>query len=90
MQQKLHVGLVNLPGAGVYAAMNSAGSTMLRLSITPQCRCGPVTRPVAPTAPRRSPGCSRAPTLASMALRCQFKLSRPPPWSSQTVPPLKK
>jgi hypothetical protein len=25
------------------------GSTMVRLSITPQCRCGPVTRPVAPT-----------------------------------------
>ena len=34
---------------------NNAGSTKARLSATPKCRCGPVTRPVAPTAPMTSP-----------------------------------
>lgn len=28
---------------------NNAGSTIARFSATPRCRCGPVTRPVAPT-----------------------------------------
>ena len=36
---------------GMTAARKSAGSTIVRLSSTPQCRCGPVARPVAPTAP---------------------------------------
>ena len=38
-----------------YRSRNSAGSTIARFSATPQCRCGPVTRPVAPTVPSRSP-----------------------------------
>ena len=36
---------------------NNAGSTKTRLSATPKCRCGPVTRPVAPTLPISSPAC---------------------------------
>lgn len=34
---------------------NNAGSTEFPFSITPQCRCEPVTRPVAPTSPSTSP-----------------------------------
>src|SRR5690606_12134992 len=68
----------------------SAGSTMVRLSITDQCRCGPVTRPVAPTAPIRAPVATTSPAFTSMRLRWQYMLSRPLPWSSHTVWPLKK
>ena len=38
-------------GDGRGGGKNNAGSTKTRLSATPKCRCGPVTRPVAPTAP---------------------------------------
>ena len=41
---------------------NSAGSTIAPFSDTPQCRCGPVTRPVAPTSPSTSPRFSSCPT----------------------------
>ena len=37
------------------AGKNSAGSTIVRFKVTPQCRCGPVTRPVAPTSPMTPP-----------------------------------
>jgi hypothetical protein len=39
-----------LLGRASHPAMNNAGSTIARFSITDQCRCGPVARPVAPTA----------------------------------------
>jgi small GTP-binding protein len=40
---------------------NNAGSTKARLSATPKCRCGPVTRPVAPTLPIIAPRCTALP-----------------------------
>ena len=43
-------------GEAAEGGKNNAGSTKTRLSATPKCRCGPVTRPVAPTLPMTAPG----------------------------------
>src|SRR5205807_905726 len=58
---------------------NRAGSTNVALSATPQCRCGPVARPVAPTLPRVAPALTRCPGLPAMALRWQYIVIRPAP-----------
>lgn len=60
-------------------AKNSAGSTIARLSITLQCRCAPVARPVAPTAPNKSPVRTVSPTLTAVLLKWHTMLSKPPP-----------
>ena len=70
---------------------NNAGSTKARLSATPKCRCGPVTRPVAPTAPMTlAARCSASPGFTSMRDRWQYIVISPAPWSISTVLPLKK
>src|ERR1700741_1179845 len=38
----------------------------------PQCKCGPVTRPVAPTLPRTAPTAILSPTFASISDRWQY------------------
>lgn len=48
---------------------NNAGSTMARFRATPQCRCGPVTRPVAPTVPITWPRSTRSPTSTRIVSR---------------------
>ena len=67
--------------------VDSAGSTNVSLSATPQWRCGPVARPVMPTAPMRSPCSTTSPTFTSMRDRCRKLLLMPWPWSRTTVPP---
>ena len=42
------------------------------LSATPKCRCGPVTRPVAPTLPIIAPAFTCSPACTSMSLRWQY------------------
>ena len=55
----------------------------------PQCRCGPVARPVAPTAPIVCPCAMRSPTFTSIRDRCRKFELMPKPWSSSTVPPVR-
>ena len=46
------------------------GFTRALSTVSPQCRCGPVTRPVAPTFPRAAPASKVSPTFASISERC--------------------
>jgi len=67
--------VIGLPGClqracKTYSTRKISGSTQVRFSPTDQCRCGPVTRPVAPTSPILSPRLTRAPGSTSMLLRC--------------------
>ncbi len=55
----------------------------------PQCKCGPVARPVAPTAPMTWPFSTRSPTFTSMRDRCRKLELTPWPWSSSRVPPVR-
>jgi hypothetical protein len=48
----------------------SAGSRRTAYQFSDQWRCGPVTLPVAPTVPIRSPGATCRPTVTSMLSRC--------------------
>ena len=57
---------VREPPASDTADTRDAGSTLTSPSLTAQCRCGPVTRPVAPAAPSRSPVVTIVPALTSM------------------------
>lgn len=50
-----------------WPARNKAGSTIARFKLTDQCRCGPVTRPVAPTSPSWVPVSTRSPTSPILA-----------------------
>src|SRR3990170_2013711 len=54
----------------------------------PQCRCGPVLRPVDPTRPTTSPLFTRRPGRTVMAERCWYVVKIPAPWSRTTVLPL--
>ncbi len=49
----------------------SAGSRRWSNQLMRQSRCGPVTRPVAPTLPMASPWRSRAPTSTQTSARCE-------------------
>src|SRR5262249_21901333 len=69
---------------------NRAGSTRALLRLTVQCKCGPVTRPVLPTRPMRSPRATRSPLITSTRLRWLYIVTTPCPWSSTTERPLKK
>ncbi len=60
------------------------------MSVTPQCRWGPVTRPVAPTLPIGSPADTAWPASTSIADRWQYIVTSPWPWSIRIVLPLKK
>ena len=66
---------------------NNAGSTKTRLRATPKCRCGPVTRPVAPTVPMSCPVCTDSPGCTAMADKWQYIVISPSPWSISTVLP---
>ena len=77
-------------GEAAAGGKNNAGSTKTRLSATPKCRCGPVTRPVAPTLPMTPPACTGSPACTPIADRWQYIVIRPSPCSSSTVLPLKK
>ena len=55
----------------------------------PQCRCGPVERPVEPTAAITWPCSIRSPTFTSIRDRCRKLELMPKPWSSTTVPPVR-
>lgn len=70
--------------------MKIAGSTRASFRLTFQCRCGPVARPVAPTFPTTPPRGTSSPTFTSMADMWQNMLTKPCPWSTKTVLPLKK
>ena len=72
---------INAGGAKLPAVQgrNSSGSTQARLRFRPQCRWGPVARPVMPTAPMRVPAATRCPGSTSMALKWQYMLMRPRP-----------
>ena len=59
------------------ADRNNAGSTKARLSATPKCRCGPVTRPVAPTAPMTARAATAWPCCTS--IRGQVAIHRDQP-----------
>ena len=48
---------------------SSCGSSRTSNQVKPQCMCGPLARPVAPTAPITSPCSTRSPTATSMRLR---------------------
>lgn len=45
----------------------SSAFTRARSTCRPQCKCGPVTRPVAPTFPKTVPATTSSPTLASIS-----------------------
>ncbi len=47
-----------------------SGFTRARSTVKPQCRCGPVTRPVAPTLPSTAPASKSSPTFTSISERC--------------------
>jgi len=49
--------------------------------LNPQCRWGPVVRPVMPTAPMRVPRFQALASFTSIALKWQYMLIRPRPWS---------
>lgn len=61
------VGRAHASGIGGSAVCGSSGVPRQPIS---KCRCGPVTRPVAPTAPMISPLATRCPTRTSMRERC--------------------
>ena len=63
---------------------------MVRLSITDQCRCGPVTRPVAPTAPMRAPASTVSPAFTAIEERWQYFFNDTATTEIYTVLPLKK
>jgi hypothetical protein len=46
------------------------GFTLALSTVRPQCRCGPVTRPVAPTFPRTAPASKVSPTFTPISDRC--------------------
>lgn len=48
----------------------SSGFTRARSTVNPQCRCGPVTRPVAPTFPSTAPVSTLSPAFTSISERC--------------------
>ena len=66
-------------GEAAGGGKNNAGSTKARLSATPKCRCGPVTRPVAPTLPMTAPRATAGPTCTPIADRWQYIVIRPSP-----------
>src|SRR5216684_752375 len=47
-----------------------SGFTRAFSTVSPQCRCGPVTRPVAPTFPSTSPVSETSPTFTPISERC--------------------
>ncbi len=49
----------------------SSAFTRARSTCRPQCRCGPVTRPVAPTFPKTVPATTSSPTFASISEKWQ-------------------
>src|SRR5277367_4345950 len=49
----------------------SSALTRVCCTSNPQCRCGPVTRPVAPTLPKTVPGPTVSPTWASIPEKWQ-------------------
>lgn len=52
---------------GVGGGSTGAGSSQTWYQDRPKCRCAPVTRPVAPTAPMRCPAATVSPSATSMA-----------------------
>src|SRR2546430_12823437 len=48
----------------------SIGFTRARSTVSPQCKCGPVTRPVAPTFPTTVPASRTSPAFTSISERC--------------------
>eukprot|EP00740_Mantoniella_antarctica_P025589 CAMPEP_0198684186 /NCGR_PEP_ID=MMETSP1468-20131203/11831_1 /TAXON_ID=1461545 /ORGANISM="Mantoniella sp, Strain CCMP1436" /LENGTH=248 /DNA_ID=CAMNT_0044428817 /DNA_START=343 /DNA_END=1091 /DNA_ORIENTATION=- len=50
------------------------GSTASPPTCSPQCRCGPVAIPVAPTEPTTCPSLTTSPWLTAVALRCISRL----------------
>src|SRR3972149_6379542 len=68
--------------------VQSRGFTRTPWTRIPQCRCGPVLRPVDPTRPTTSPLCTRRPGRTVMAERCWYVVKIPAPWSRTTVLPL--
>jgi signal transduction histidine kinase len=69
------------PYGGVFpsTARSDSGSTRAPVARTAQCRCGPVTRPVAPTRPTMSPAATRSPSCTSNADRCASSENNPRP-----------
>src|SRR4029453_18098460 len=65
------------------------GSTRAPARRTAQCRCGPVTRPVAPTLPSDWPVVTRSSTFTPNSDKCANCEYRPRPWSRITVLPEK-
>jgi len=47
-----------------------SGFTRALSTVKPQCRCGPVTRPVAPTLPSTAPASKASPTFTPISERC--------------------
>jgi len=70
-------------------ASSESGSMRASFARTAQCRCGPVTRPVAPTWPTTVPAETTSPSRASMTERCASIENNPRPWSMMTVLPVK-
>src|SRR5690349_12977928 len=60
-------------------ASRSSGSIRAVPSLAPQWRCGPVTRPVMPARPMRSPLCTASPTATRNSDRWKYIVYSPPP-----------
>src|ERR1700693_2028500 len=55
------------------SAISWIGLTLALFTVTPQCKCGPVTRPVAPTFPIIAPAVTLSPTATSVTDKCPYK-----------------
>ena len=58
------------PSFGRVNSSSFVGSRYAPFHLTPICRCGPVTRPVCPESPSRSPFRSLFPAFTSIFDRC--------------------
>src|ERR1700730_11727243 len=54
------------------SATSLVGLTRALFTVTPQCKCGPVTRPVAPTIPITAPAFTVSPVATSVADKCPY------------------
>src|SRR5439155_593243 len=54
---------------------------------TSKCRCGPVERPVEPTAATRWPRSTRSPSFTNNCDAWSYRLTRPLPWSISSILP---
>src|ERR1700737_1000539 len=55
------------------SATSLGGLTLALFTVTPQCKCGPVTRPVAPTFPITAPAFTASPSATSVTDKCPYK-----------------